>query len=92
MSDKERKNDQDHDHGHPDLPQHGVEIVVDDRKYTVRPGIWIVRELKAVVGADPAKVLAEITPQGLKDLDDDAELAVHEHQRFMTHVRSGGSS
>lgn len=73
-------------------PGRTVTIVVDDTKHEVRPGSWIVRDLKAAVGVDPAKVLAEIKPQGLNDLEDDAKIGVHEGQRFMSHVRSGGSS
>lgn len=69
-----------------------VTVFVDDVKKEVRPGAWLVREFKSAVGADQAKVLAEITPHGLKDLDDDSKIAVHEGQRFMTHARSGGSS
>lgn len=69
-----------------------VTIIVDDTKYEVRPGKWVVRDLKAAVGLDPAKVLAEITPHGLKDLDDNATIEVHEGERFMSHARSGGSS
>ena len=71
---------------------HQVTIVVDDDKHDVRAGKWIVRDLKAAVGVDPAKVLAEITPNGLKDLDDGGTIEVHARQRFMSHVRSGGSS
>jgi hypothetical protein len=80
------------DKGKEHRPEHKVMIVVDDHKHSVRPGSWIVSDLKAAVGVDPAKVLAEITPQGLKDLDDGAKIEVHEGQRFMTHARSGGSS
>ncbi len=69
-----------------------VTILVDDKKYNVRPGKWVVRDLKAAVGVDPALVLAEITPHGLKDLDDNAEIGVHEGERFMTHARGGASS
>lgn len=76
------------DHSH----HHTITIVVDDIKHNVRPGSWIVRELKVATGVDPAKVLAEITPQGLKDLEDEARIDVHEGQRFISHVRSGGSS
>jgi hypothetical protein len=75
---------------HP--PERTVTIIVDDHKHSVRAGAWIVRDLKAAVGVDPAKVLAEITPQGLKDLNDDAKIEVHEGERFMSHVRSGGSA
>jgi hypothetical protein len=69
-----------------------ITIVVDGVDRRVRPGKWIVRDLKAALGIDPAKVLAEITPQGLKDLDDGAEIEVHRKEQFMTHARSGGSS
>lgn len=69
-----------------------VPIIVDGVEHRVRPGKWLVRELKAKLGIDPAKVLAAITPQGLKDLDDNAEIEVRAHEKFMTHARSGGSS
>lgn len=72
--------------------EHLVTIVVDGVDRQVRPGNWLVRDLKAALGIDPAKVLAEIKPQGLKDLDDNDHVAVHPHQQFMTHARSGGSS
>ncbi|MBW4053709.1 MAG: hypothetical protein HIU85_20060 [Proteobacteria bacterium] len=78
----------DPDDRHP----HKVTIIVDGVKHEVRAGPWIVSELKAAVGVPAAKVLAEITPQGLKDLDDGATISVHEGERFMSHVRTGGSS
>jgi hypothetical protein len=84
----ENTNKIDHDGHHPQK----VTIVVDGVKHEVRPGPWIVSELKAAVGVPAAKVLAEITPQGLKDLEDGATITVHEGQRFMSHVRTGGSS
>ena len=81
---------QDAGHGKPDA--HTVTIIVDDKRHSVRPGKWIVSDLKAAVGVDPAKVLAEITPHGLKDLEDNDHIGVHEGQRFMSHARSGGAS
>lgn len=69
-----------------------VTIIVDDRRHEVRAGSWVVSDLKAAVGVDPAKVLAEITPHGLKDLDDNATIEVREGERFMSHARSGGAS
>ncbi len=71
---------------------HLVTINVDGIDHKVRRGMWIVHNLKTKLGIDQAKVLAEITPQGLKDLDDKAEIEVHAGERFMTHARSGGSS
>ena len=71
---------------------HKVKIIVDDVPHQVRAGSWIVSELKAAVGVDATKVLALITPQGLKDLQDDGKVPVHEGAQFMSHARSGGSS
>jgi hypothetical protein len=69
-----------------------ITIIVDKKEHRVRPGVWNVAQLKAALGIDPARVLAEITPQGLKDLDDNSDIALHEGERFMTHARTGGSS
>ncbi|MEA3194323.1 MAG: hypothetical protein QOD26_2656 [Betaproteobacteria bacterium] len=71
---------------------HKVKIIVDDVAHQVRAGSWIVSELKAAVGVDPVKVLALITPHGLKDLPDDGKIAVHEGAQFMSHARSGAAS
>jgi hypothetical protein len=67
-------------------------ITVDNEPKKVREGDWVVSELKATVGVDPAKVLAEITPTGLIDLDDAAHIKVVDGERFMSHARKGGSS
>ena len=71
---------------------HEVNIVVDDVRHSVRAGSWIVRDLKQQVGVDASKALAQITPHGLKDLQDDAKIGVHEGEQFMSHARTGGSS
>lgn len=72
--------------------KHLVSINVDGVEHEVRGGKWVVHELKTKLGIDQAKVLAEITPEGLKDLDDDQVIEVRAGERFMTHARSGGSS
>lgn len=69
-----------------------VTIEVDAIEKQVRPGKWLVNDLKNAVGVDAAKILAEITPHGLIDLDDSDHVPVHEHQRFMSHARTGASS
>lgn len=75
--------------GHGDNEAH---IVVDNAPKTVRAGDWLVSDLKQKVGVDAAKVLAEVTPSGLKDLDDTAHIDVRDGMRFMSHARKGGSS
>lgn len=69
-----------------------IRIYLDGNERFVRKGDWVVKDLKAALGVDPAKVLAEITPHGLVDLDDNATIKVHEDEKFMEHARSGGSS
>lgn len=69
-----------------------ITIIVDGDPHEVRRGKWIVRNLKAALKIDQAKALAQITPHGLKDLDDNAEIELHDREQFMTHARSGGSS
>ena len=76
----------------PDSHEHQATIIVDTRPHKVRRGPWVVKDLKAAVGVDPAKVLAEITHQGLNDLDDAATIEVHSGLKFMSHARSGGAS
>lgn len=78
----------------PDKPEHLISIFLNDETVPrkVRPGTWIVSQLKAALGVDPALVLAELTKQGPKDLDDRQRIAVHEGEHFITHVRKGGSS
>ena len=73
-------------------PEHEVTIIVDGHPHKVRGGPWVVKDLKAAVAVDAAKVLAEITPQGLKDLTDTATIEIHPGLRFMSHARSGGAS
>ncbi len=69
-----------------------VTINVNGKDFRVRRGDWVVQELKKKVDVDPSQVLAEITPQGLKDLGDTEVIKVHEGERFMSHARSGASS
>lgn len=79
-------------HDPPHHPEHDVTIIVDGHPHRVRRGLWIVKDLKVAVGVDPAKVLAEITPQGLMDLADSATIEVRDGLRLMSHARSGGAS
>lgn len=79
--------------GHPGPGDGGkIHIIVDNQPKDVRPGNWLVSDLKDEVGVDAAKVLAEITPTGLVDLEDIARIMLRDGMRFMSHVRKGGSS
>jgi hypothetical protein len=69
-----------------------VVIVVDNEKYKVRAGRWVVADLKAFLGIDTALILSEVTPGGLKDLADNQRIELKDGERFITHARSGASS
>jgi hypothetical protein len=72
--------------------KHEAHIIVDNDPKTVREGDWLVSNLKQTIGVDAAKVLAEISPGGLNDLDDTAHIDIRDGMRFMSHARTGGSS
>lgn len=76
----------------PDRPDHLITIFVDDIPRKVRPGLWLVSKLKAALHIDPALILAEVTPHGLKDLADDARIRLHEDEHFVVHGRGGAAS
>jgi hypothetical protein len=70
-----------------------VTIEVNQEPKRVRPGCWVVAALKAAVGVPPAKVLAEIKPDGTFDnLSDDARIDIKGGEKFISHARRGGSS
>jgi len=79
----------------PDFPDdHAkrITIEVDSVTHEVRPGEWLVSTLKAKLGIDPSRILAEITPNGLIDLDDNSRIHLRDGEKFATHARTGSSS
>ncbi|MGE3474513.1 MAG: hypothetical protein AB7H70_01765 [Rhodospirillaceae bacterium] len=81
-------------HGPGNSPGHGpgTTIYVDDEPREVRPGNWIVSELKTALGIDPARVLAQITDSGLTDLDDNGRIVIKKSDKLITHGREGAAS
>lgn len=70
-----------------------VTIDVNQMQKEVRPGCWVVAALKQAVGVPPAKVLAEIKPDGTFDnLDDGSRIEIEGGEKFISHARRGGSS
>ncbi len=85
------------------LRRHGLErfltrqdlviIEVNQASKQVRPGCWVVADLKAAVGVAAEKVLAEIKADGTFDnLDDAARIEIRGGEKFISHARRGGSS
>lgn len=71
---------------------HEVTVIVDGVKKEVPKGTYRVSQFKALVGVDPAKELDELVHGQLKPLDDNAEITIEGHEKFVSHVRTGGSS
>lgn len=70
-----------------------VTIEVNEIAKEVRPGRWLVGQLKAVVGVPPDKALKEICADGsFKDLKDDGHVEIRGGEKFLSHARRGGSS
>ena len=92
MSNEGEGHNRPENNGHNGPHVHKITINVDGIDYEIEQKQWVVSALKTELKIDPAKVLAEITAHGLKDLADDDTTKLHNKERFMTHARSGGSS
>jgi hypothetical protein len=71
---------------------HEVAVIVDGVEQKVPKGTYLVSQFKALVGVDPAKELDEVVHGQLKPLDDNAEITIKGGEKFVSHVRTGGSS
>jgi hypothetical protein len=71
---------------------HEVPVIVDGVEQKVPEGTYIVSQFKALVGVDPAKELDQVVHGQLKPLEDNAEIVIKGGEKFVSHVRTGGSS
>jgi multidrug resistance efflux pump len=75
-----------------ELRRREVEIKVDSRTLKVRAGTYVVSEFKKLVGVAADRELDIVEHDTFKPLDDNAEITVHKHEVFVSHVQTGGSS
>jgi hypothetical protein len=71
---------------------HEVTVIVDGVEQKVPKGTYVLSQFKALVGVDAAKELDEVVHGQLKPLDDNAEIVIKGGEKFVSHVRTGGSS
>lgn len=71
---------------------HEVAVIVDGVEHKVPKGTYIVSQFKTLVGVDAARELDEVVHGQLKPLDDNAEITIKGGEKFVSHVRTGGSS
>lgn len=70
-----------------------VEVIVDHKPHRVPAGTYVVSEFKRLVGVDAAKELEQVVEGKLVPLADDATIVIqHGPNRFVSHIRRGGSS
>ena len=77
---------------HSNPQPHLAEIQVNGRHLRVRRGIWVVRDFKSAVEVPSDYELDQIIQDELKPLSDDSEIDVHGGEKFVSHVRQGGST
>jgi hypothetical protein len=69
-----------------------VEVIVDGTPTKVEAGTYIVSDFKQLVGVEASKELEEIVQGKLVPLADESSIAIKSGQRFVSHIRRGGSS
>ncbi len=84
------KEELEHHHKHPHPEK--VKITVDGKPHEVRPGEYLVSQLKAEVGVPANYELEELREGTMVPLDDNATIHICGGESFISHVRRGGSS
>lgn len=77
-----------HKHPHPEL----VKITVDGKQHEIRPGEYVVSQLKTEVGVPANYELEELREGTMVPLEDNATIRICGGEAFISHVRRGGSS
>jgi hypothetical protein len=69
-----------------------VTVTVDGVEKRVLEGTYVVSNFKKLVGVDASRELDEVVHGEFKPLDDNASITIEEHEKFVSHVRTGSSS
>jgi hypothetical protein len=70
-----------------------VQIEMNEPFFRIHRGRRTVEEIKLACGVDPTHVIEQIGPDGQPTLlEDTASVTIKGGERFISHVRSGGSS
>ncbi len=78
----------DHGRGH----DHDVVVKVDGDPHHVRAGTYKVSAFKTLVGVAADRELDILSGGTFQPLDDNADITIHGHETFVSHVRTGASS
>jgi hypothetical protein len=70
-----------------------LEVFVDNTPKKIAAGKYLVAEFKRLMGVDPSKELEQVVDGKLVPLADTATIDItHNGERFVSHIRRGGSS
>jgi hypothetical protein len=69
-----------------------VHVTIDGDSKRIPAGNYRVDQLKTALGVPPEKELDQIVDGTIKPLEDNAFIKISGEERFISHVRSGGSS
>lgn len=69
-----------------------VTVTVDGVEKRVPEGTYVVAAFKQLVGVDSSRELDEVVHGEFKPLDDSASIEIKQHEKFVSHVRTGSSS
>lgn len=69
-----------------------VVVRVDGGEHRVRPGVYVVKNFKKLVGVDPTYELDQVIGGEFKELHDDAKIVIKGGEVFVSHVRGGAAS
>lgn len=79
--------DEKHEHQEKD-----VTVFINGHEMTIPAGTYTVPNLKKALGVAPDDELAEIKGKETIPLKDSDEVKVHNHEKFISHKRRGGSA
>jgi len=69
-----------------------ITVTVDGVEKRVPEGTYIVSVFKQLVGVDSSRELDEVVHGEFKPLADNASIEIKQHEKFVSHVRTGSSS
>ena len=90
MKEEEMHHEHGGEHGKPQ--PHLIEVRINDTEKKITGGHRVVAELKKLLGVPADYELDRIVGREIKAQKDDQTIEVHAGERFISHVRKGGSS
>ncbi len=69
-----------------------VTVTVDNNEIKIKAGTYVVSDFKRLVSVDASRELDQIVHGEFKPLNDNSNITIEKHEKFVSHVRTGSSS